>query len=804
MDPSEKSSPSFRVPGRFRQISKSSHVKDQSPPSPWISPATASHGRLSDDIRSIFTYTPVDQSYVADSGTSPILHRKPRKRPEAHTQISKTTTATRHHRLSLVSEPLTTGRAIHSSDFMSYEPGTSSQRQHRLRAQSVKKVDLKNAALPRAARRYSTHDSSVGDEVTSYHIMSPGTLATVTDTRYDSHARAPRNLHQNVIRAARRHATFSPPRMRAVVLSKTRASSLSPPPPIDDFPDIPPVELILFDPPKSVTPEVQRPHHSQGPLTSSPLEITQGVLKQKNMDKKVIYPVSPFPRPTTPQPAKSPAEVEEPPGTPEVPAATCRVTCLQMWVFCVAAGTTLSLPLGMVILSYLATPARDMSNLTSGPFSTTKSSGTAKTVVHTYQYPVPPTWSTVDPWQGVPASCQQIRHISDDVHLVQPLHSPALHQPSRPNIFCLYNNSRFHRGGFHDFLPENLPFSLCQNIVYWSFGVKDGVPTSRAENFDEVYGLAKLKFAAFNASARRVKILLAIGGYREDYAQLSLLGRDSGTRSRFGHHTMALLRSHFVDGVAIHWLEGEPICKSSTVDNVKALHAVFNSLRRIFRLNNHHGPLAVIVQTGTRDTNAIVESVVDVVNFVFMDNRQVWHKATLNYRICSSWNQDLLSTLSVYRQRYRGNEPKFCIVMSVAPLLVEASPWINASTPPQFLNISRSSRYGSTPGMGNAFDMCGTHGLCLVRSPPSTGLPCVIVRGSPAVHPLLLYVFNSALSLAKIFPMADGCVLLTDLDLDNYAKQCHANLDDYWFIRYTYGTLDAGPNMYLRLTMPYC
>ncbi|KAH7937481.1 hypothetical protein HPB49_012656 [Dermacentor silvarum] len=671
MDHSEESSPFFWFPGRFRPTSKSSHAKYQSPPSPWSPPPTVSHGPLSDDIGNILTNTPVGHSYVADSGTSPILHRKPRKRPEAHSEISKTTRVIRRRRLSLASGPLTTGKVIHASDFTSDKPGTSTQ--HHPRAQSIKKDDLENAALPRPARRYSTHDKSVDDEVTSYQVVSPGTVGTVTDTRYDSHARAPTNLRQNVKRAARRHVTTSPPRTRVIMLTKTRASSLSPTPPIDDFPDIPPIELILFEPPKSATPEVQRARHAQGPLMSSPHEITQAALKQKNVDKEEIYSPSPFPPATTPQPSESAADVEEPPGSPAEPAATGRVTCLQMWIFCIAVGTTLSLPLGMIILSYLATPAREMSNLTSGPFGTTKTTGMAKTAVHTYQFPMPPTRSTVDPWEGVPASCQRIAQISDDVHLVSPQRSPRLYQSRRPNIFCLYNNSRFYRGGVHDFLPENIPFSHCETIVYWSFGIKDGVPTSRAENFDRMYGLGKLREIANNSNFPGVKILLAIGGYREDYAQLSFLGRDSGALSRFGHHMVALLRSHFLDGVAIHWLEAEPICKSSAVDDVTGLPAVFNGLRRLLRLNNHHGQLAIIVQADTPVTNAIVDSVLDVADFVFMDVRHLWQKVPLNDKICDIWSQ-LIHVTFHSQYRYIGNESKFCVLMSVAPLLFEASP----------------------------------------------------------------------------------------------------------------------------------
>ncbi|KAL1441493.1 hypothetical protein MTO96_008465 [Rhipicephalus appendiculatus] len=160
----------------------------------------------------------------------------------------------------------------------------------------------------------------------------------------------------------------------------------------------------------------------------------------------------------------------------------------------------------------------------------------------------------------------------------------------RTGFFCLYNNTRFSRGGIYDFLPQNLPFSLCESIVYWSFGVRDGVPISRLESFDRTYGLERLREVANKSGFPGVKILLTIGGYIEDYGQLSLLGRDTAALSRFVQRTMVLMKSHFLNGVVIHWIEGEPLCKFSGVDDGQVLGAVFWRLRRIFRLNSFPGP----------------------------------------------------------------------------------------------------------------------------------------------------------------------------------------------------------------------
>ncbi|XP_070395839.1 uncharacterized protein [Dermacentor albipictus] len=806
MDQSKEGSPLFGVPTEFRRNTKSSNADDQSASTPWSLPPTGSYRRISDDIRSILSDTSDKQSNVAEYDTYPILHRSSRERPEVHTHKARAAMATRRRQLTLPSVPVTTENAIQANDFPSDEPSTSPKRRRRPRAQSIKKDDFKNAAFPRAARRYSMHDPSVDEEVTSYQAMSPGTLATVTDTRYSSHARAPRKLRQEQLRASRRHVTVSPPRTR-VVLSRTPALSLSPSPPIDEFTDIPPVELILFEPRQSLTTDVQRPRHSERPLTSSPLKLRQAASKKKRMDKNETYSASPFSPDTASQPTMPRADVSEPPGSPAEPAAAGRVTYLHMWIFCLAVAGTLSLPLGIVILSYVATPNREMRNLTSAPFSMAKSSDTAITAVHTYHFPTPPTRPTVDPWGGVQRRCQQIKQISEDPHLVSPQRSPLLNQSGRPNIFCLYNNSRFRRGNVYDFLPQNIPFSICRKIVYWSFGIKDGLPTSRAKNFDLTYGLGKLREISNNSTIPGVKILLAMGGYPEDYAQLSLLGRENGALTRFVHSTMALMSSHVLDGVVIHWLEGEPICKSRAVNDAKMLNTVFVGLRRIFRVNGFPGQLAVIVPTSTSDTVALVDSVVDVVDFVFMETRGLWRTVQLDVTVCHAWSSEVVKLFKKH-SLYTGNESKFCILMSVAPFLVmESSLPARFGEPPRLIKFNYS-KYKSAPGIGNAFDMCRRQRSCL-RSKPNSTL-CIFVKGSDPANPSLLYMFNNLMTVADVFRSAamrnltDHCMLLVDLDLDNYAKQCGTNLGDYWFTRYFHAALDGTAPIYLLQTMPTC
>ncbi|KAL1432718.1 hypothetical protein MTO96_012931 [Rhipicephalus appendiculatus] len=419
-------------------------------------------------------------------------------------------------------------------------------------------------------------------------------------------------------------------------------------------------------------------------------------------DKDGIGSESPPPMTTAVEPSLSPSCVEEPHASPAEPDTNNRVTCLQIWVLCVATVATLCIPLGTVILSYLLTPLRDMSNLTAGPSGSTTNPGTASVVVPTYTFPIPLNPSTVDPWNGVPQVCQTGPMVEDDTGQVHPRTSPSSPKSNLTSIFCLYNNTRFHRIGTYDFLPQNLPFSLCRNIVYWSFGVKDGVPISRVESFDRKYGLDKFSEVANSSGVSDVRILLAIGGYINDYAQLSLLGRDTAALSRFVHHTMALMKSHFLHGVVIHWIEGEPLCKYSAVDDGDVLRAVFWGLRRIFRLNNFSGQLAAIVSVGTTARNTVVDTILDMTDFLFIEARDKWHLVPVGCAMYAMWG-GVIFTLISSLPRYQFNEAKFGVVMSAAPLVVEAS--VSRFGQLIFDRISNSSGYGSAPGMGSAWDM---------------------------------------------------------------------------------------------------
>ncbi|KAL3204771.1 hypothetical protein MRX96_011744 [Rhipicephalus microplus] len=809
MDDSEEGSLLFTTTARRTRSSRRPKVEGWSPPSPWRSPPARWHRRFAHTSESPFGGTSEDESYVsnnhvADTGSSSILYLPARKLSHERSQIYRDTSASRRRHVSLPSRLLAKGRAVHARSSVSPGPNTPPRRLHRSRVQSIELFDRHNDPLQWAAQRHTARGlyEDVNDGVNSSRIQSPLTHPAISESKYTSHARAPRRLQQRVMAAPRRRVTSAPPRVRVALLSKNGTLSFPPSPPVDEFTDIPPVDLILYEPPKPVIAGVQPHGASALALKPSPPRGMRLITMQDlTAGKDDTRSESPLPMTTAVGPSLCLSGVEEPPASPAEPDANDRVTCRPIWVLCVATVTTLCIPYGTVILSYLLTPVRDMSNLTAGPSGYMTNSRSTSTVVPEYTFTIPLNPSTIDPWNVVPQACRTTPMVKDNTTEVHPQTSPPSMQSSLTRVYCLYNNTKFYRGGTYDFLPQNLPFYLCRNVVYWSFGVRDGVPISRVESFDRKYGLEKLSEVAHRSGARNVQILLAVGGYIEDYAQLSLLGRDAAALSRFAHHAMALMQSHFLNGVVVHWIEGEPLCKYSAVDDGQVLRTVFSSLRQIFQLNSFSGQLAAIVSTGSTTGYAVVDTILDIVNIVFIEARNEWHSVNLDTDMCNAWGQNVLRIIASL-PLYPASNAKFGVVMSAAPLMVEA----HTSSRGQLVydRISNSSSYGSAPGLGSVWDMCGPPHRCCLKTYSSW--KCIVVSKDGSLLPL--YVITDPATMRHVFWILSlnihRYVLLVDLDLDNYANQIPSHSWNYFLTTYVHTALNNVGHDYVSNLIQPC
>ncbi|KAL1431581.1 hypothetical protein MTO96_014096 [Rhipicephalus appendiculatus] len=85
--------------------------------------------------------------------------------------------------------------------------------------------------------------------------------------------------------------------------------------------------------------------------------------------------------------------------------------------------------------------------------------------------------------------------------------------------------------------------------------------------------------------------------------------------ARFLTDAIQLVKSHNIDGLAVHWHEDEPGCRhQADLGNSSTVRAIVVGLRDVLDLNGfQQGMLAIILPAGV--DNAIVSSVMNIVNF---------------------------------------------------------------------------------------------------------------------------------------------------------------------------------------------
>ncbi|KAL3206294.1 hypothetical protein MRX96_040154 [Rhipicephalus microplus] len=113
--------------------------------------------------------------------------------------------------------------------------------------------------------------------------------------------------------------------------------------------------------------------------------------------------------------------------------------------------------------------------------------------------------------------------------------------------------------------PIDMPLDYCTSIVYWSLGVvATGTVESRVEEFDNTdVGLYKWRDMLDLLGFHDTKIMLAVGGYSQESAFFSRLGRDPSAMARFVTSLMEIVSKTSANGILVDWAEPEPGCDAS-------------------------------------------------------------------------------------------------------------------------------------------------------------------------------------------------------------------------------------------------
>ncbi|KAL1473361.1 hypothetical protein MTO96_038745 [Rhipicephalus appendiculatus] len=104
--------------------------------------------------------------------------------------------------------------------------------------------------------------------------------------------------------------------------------------------------------------------------------------------------------------------------------------------------------------------------------------------------------------------------------------------------------------------------------------------TSRAEDFDEQYGLAVIKDVAQNLSVS-VDVILTLGSYPKDSADFHKAGENQSIRHLVAQSACGVYRKYYLSGVNLHWLPNNPACEAPFKDIVPRLVGFIHVLRQL-------------------------------------------------------------------------------------------------------------------------------------------------------------------------------------------------------------------------------
>ncbi|KAH8031225.1 hypothetical protein HPB51_014061 [Rhipicephalus microplus] len=133
--------------------------------------------------------------------------------------------------------------------------------------------------------------------------------------------------------------------------------------------------------------------------------------------------------------------------------------------------------------------------------------------------------------------------------------------------------------------PIDMPLDYCTSIVYWSLGVvATGTVESRVEEFDNTdVGLYKWRDMLDLLGFHDTKIMLAVGGYSQESAFFSRLGKDPSAMARFVTSLMEIVSKTSANGILVDWSEPEPGCGQR--DDRTTLSLLVDTIRRAYRVS---------------------------------------------------------------------------------------------------------------------------------------------------------------------------------------------------------------------------
>ncbi|KAH8038383.1 hypothetical protein MRX96_035629 [Rhipicephalus microplus] len=453
----------------------------------------------------------------------------------------------------------------------------------------------------------------------------------------------------------------------------------------------------------------------------------------------------------------------------------------QLWFLCILALAALSVPAGLVLAPIIRLQVDQALREVAGPTA--------------------PRFATPYPWTGVPRECLRSVRINDVIRKLHVEHpAPLLTRAKhRGDLICVFNNSRFRKQLLWDYVPASMPLPFCQSLLYWSVAVNGGKVHDRTPDFDVNYGVWRLKKLASSISANEglPDIMVALGGYVEDGAHFSRLGRDTALMSRFVASAATFLFKHNITGALVDWKGIGGHCGSK--DDAKTLSRILQKLGGLLRLNGIEYQVGAVVAAVKGIAKPLTKAIAAVADIIVYETHE-----TVDYNVYEGCSKAAGLTLQFMGDMSRAigavkSPPRLCISLSagvwstLAYDLAGTSVVIGGSG---FYKISRRT------GMAAAFEMCTALAYssvvkndslagCILYNLRAVNVSSeeVVVESktipvATAVDRLFVYENTDAIVTqadATTTPSRRRCVAIYDLDFDNFRGVCeYQNLPNHF------------------------
>ncbi|KAL3211669.1 hypothetical protein MRX96_008375 [Rhipicephalus microplus] len=351
----------------------------------------------------------------------------------------------------------------------------------------------------------------------------------------------------------------------------------------------------------------------------------------------------------------------------------------------------------------------------------------------------------------------------------------AVADRSQRPIFCLFDNakvnaSRSSRQPFYMF--ETLPFALCPNVVYSSVGIADGQLVSRLPLFEQKHGLPQLRQIVNEQGFQDTRILLVLGGRKEDAPHFWRLGRDPNTFDLLMKNVVDGMIKFQLDGVTVHWME--PTSNCSGTDHDLVLSILLHRLKETFAKHGLTRHVVSVMLDMRADNRYLLNSVANVVNYFFIGTNVLRYTGRGPFQdICANLSRAPRVVISSYASFSKNvGADQLCIMVELAPwgalgFELPTGAWMaNGTLKRALLDIACSQMSICRKDAGNA--SCIAH-LTYYSGNTTLGARNAAIFLVPNIDALKLL---SGINSSAPSTTAHACVLLLDLHKDNYARQC--------------------------------